>query len=214
MSWIASARGPIEELLRVEHHGGACEVRRRLDGFRLAYRDLQLDGLDRPLAEGIQAARTRGVWVLWMLRRRLSSLRFEPIREAWLQGRCEATEDLREISERIAGQSLQRFFDFWVFGCGLPDVRLTLADCRGREGRHEVRLRLNNPGNAYTVPLVVQTREGARHELSLFVDAMTDAQLRLFTQPVSASVDPEYEVLMPSGDRPWLPVRARRFGWF
>src|SRR5918992_930530 len=101
-SWVEAARGPFERLLEAEAEAGRETVRARLEGLRLAYLDLRAGGTDRPLAEGVDAARTKGPWVLWMLRKALSPPAFQPVLEAWGRGGALDTATLRELVERQA----------------------------------------------------------------------------------------------------------------
>src|SRR5262245_7533243 len=116
MTWIEAARGPFERLLEAEAESGSDAVHPRLEGLRQAYLDLRAGGMDRPLAEGLDMARTKGAWVLWMLRTAVSAPRFQPVREAWQRGGALETAALRELAERQAGQVLGEFFDFWIYG--------------------------------------------------------------------------------------------------
>lgn len=214
MTWIEVARGPFERLLEAEAEAGRAVVRTRLEGLRLAYLDLRAGGDDRPLAEAVDAARTRGAWVLWMLRTALSTPEFEPVREAWRRGEGLETAALRALVEARSGTDLGPFFDFWVYGAGLPDYRLRRADAKaGKEG-FAVTLQVENLGSgSYPVPSVVQTEEGARHEFSVAAapGIRTETSLGVVTKPVFAALDPEADVLMATGERPWLPVRNRKF---
>src|ERR671932_278972 len=115
MTWIEAARGPFERLLEAEGEAGREAVRARLEGLRLAYLDLRAGGTDRPLAEGVDAARTKGPWVLWMLRKALSPPAFVPIREAWKRGGAMETAVLRELAEKQSRADFGTFFDFWVY---------------------------------------------------------------------------------------------------
>src|SRR4051794_15233153 len=114
MTWIEAARGPFERLLEAGEEKGPESVRARLEGLRLAYLDLREQGADRPVAESGEAARTKGPWVLWMLRKTLSPPLFQPVREAWERGDALETGTLRVLAEREFGADLGGFFDFWV----------------------------------------------------------------------------------------------------
>src|SRR5579862_3877227 len=111
MSWIEAARGPFERLLEAEAEQGTPAARKRLEGLRLAYLDLRATGGDRPLGEGVEAARTKGPWVLWMLRKVLSPPAFAPVLAAWKRGGALQTATLQEMVERQAGTSFGEFFD-------------------------------------------------------------------------------------------------------
>jgi hypothetical protein len=216
MTWIEAARGPFERLLEAEAESGRETVQTRLEGLRLAYLDLRAGGSDRPLAEGVDAARTKGPWILWMLRRALSPLTFQPILEAWKRGGALETAALQEMAERVSRSDLEPFFDFWIYGSHLPEYRLCKAEARAEGDLFKITLQVENLGTgAYAVPVVVQTEEGARHAFPVVAAPGSPAELQvpLVTRPAAAAVDPERDILMACGDRPWLPVRLRKF-WF
>jgi hypothetical protein len=217
MTWIEAARGPFERLLEAEQESGREAVRPRLEGLRIAYLDQRGSGTDRPLAEGVEAARTKGPWVLWMLRKVLSPPAFEPVRAAWRQGGALETGALREWLERRAKQDLSPFFDFWVYGSGLPEYHLRRAEAKAEGGGYTVTLGVENRGSgSFPAPVVAQTEEGARHEFSLLAAPGVKAELQfpVLTKPMIAAVDPEGDMLMATGERPWLPVRTRKFWIF
>jgi hypothetical protein len=217
MTWIEAARGPFERLLDAEVESGREAVRKRLEGLRIAYLDLRAGGTDRPLAEGVDAARTKGPWVLWMLRKALSPPAFRPVLEAWQRGGAAETAALREMAEAIAKSDFGPFFDFWVYGDRLPEYRLRKAEARSVVDGFSVTVQVENAGTgAYPVPLVLETEEGARHVLGVTAapGERADAQVALVTKPTRAAVDPESDVLMSSGDRSWRSVRLRKFWLF
>src|SRR5258705_7961117 len=121
MTWIEAARGPFERLLDAEADAGPQALRARLEGLRLAYLDLRAGGTDRPLAEGADAGRTKGPWVLWMLRKSLSPAAFEPVRERWRRGGALENVSLREMVENQSRSDFSLFFDFWIYGAQLPE---------------------------------------------------------------------------------------------
>lgn len=232
MTWIEAARGPFERLLEAERESGRAAVAARLEGLRLAYLDLRATGGDRPLAEGVEAARTKGPWVLWMLRQALSPPSFEPVRAAWNRGAALETHSLRTLAENQARQQLGEFFDFWVYGAGLPEYVLRRAEARpeprGENGQQRagapaappgylVTLEVENRGTgACPAPVAAQTEEGARHAFQVLAGPGERAELRfpVLTRPTAAAVDPEGNLLMGAGERHWMPVRVRRFRWF
>jgi hypothetical protein len=213
MTWIEAAKGPFERLLEAEVEMGREAVRARLEGLRLAYLDLRMAGGDRPLAEGPNAGRTKGPWVLWMLRKTLSPPAFRPVQDVWLRGGALETATLREVAERTARTDLGPFFDFWVYGAHLPEYRLRRAEVKREGETHAVTLQVENSGTgAYPAPVVVETEEGARHVFRAVAapGARTELRCALVTKPTRAAVDPEADVLMETGARAWLPVQARK----
>jgi hypothetical protein len=241
--WLREAAGAFEAVLRREREEGRPAARERLQVLRDAYLGLREASLDRPLAElepsgrgDAQIARTKGAWVLWMLRQAIGPLAFQ---ETW--SRPEGPPlTLEALRSRVDGLSLivdgpakpessvpstinhqpstsgcTAFFDFWVYSTGLPQYRLLAATMKGSPGDFAVTLKVANQGTGLIpAPLVVQTEEGARHEFSLAVPGGGTSEVRysMITKPVAAAVDPEGDLLQvePSGE--WQVVKARR--WF
>ena len=124
--WLLEATAAFEQVLRREAEEGRPAARERLQVLRDAYLGLREASLDRPLAElepsgrgDAQIARTKGAWVLWMLRQAVGPLAY---RELWHGGPPTITERLKELLPGSAGVSpalpgahdWSGFFDFWV----------------------------------------------------------------------------------------------------
>jgi aminopeptidase N len=60
------------------------------------------------------------------------------------------TDDFRQAMEKSGGRPLGRFFDRWIYGDGIPTVRVTSAV----EGR-TLRLRFDQGDTIYDLPLTV-----------------------------------------------------------
>jgi hypothetical protein len=174
---------------------------------------------DRRLASA--SAASKGVWVLWMLRRGLGELAFEELRHE--PGALASTERLRETIRRRVGGDFDAFFDLWVYGTDLPAYRLETATGRplprATGGGYTITLRLANDGTAaFPAPAVVRTEEGARHEFRVSVPGgeTRDVSYPVLTRPVAAAVDPDGELLQsgPSAAGEWRPVRLRRWWIF
>lgn len=234
MTWVEEALPGLAELREREEELGTPGVRERLHLVEQAYLAVREAGSERPLTEmgsgtmESATARAKGTWVLWMLRDRVGEPLF-----AELLVLPDARQDLRRalirtLTERAgepaaagSGPSawVDPFFDFWVYGTGLPDHRLVRATARSREGGYSVTLRVANEGTgAFPVPVVVQTEEGARHLFPVSVPAggTEEVEYALVTRPVSAAIDPDLTVLSGGSHRHrgWQPVRARRWWIF
>src|SRR3954452_4507721 len=99
--WLQEATAAFEQVLRRETEEGRPAARERLQMLRDAYLALREASQDRPLAElepsgrgDAQIARTKGAWVLWMLRQAVGPLAY---RELWSapQGPPVTTEALK-----------------------------------------------------------------------------------------------------------------------
>jgi hypothetical protein len=237
--WLGEAAAAFEDVLRREAEEGRPAARERLAVLRDAYLGLREAALDRPLAEleptgrgDAQVARTKGAWVLWMLRQALGPLTWreiwsgpggapattEALKKTVVSGQWSvATEDAQAAPHHSTPTThhWDAFFDYWVYSTGLPQYRLLSATTKGAAGAYTVTLKVENRGTGtIPTPLVVQTEEGARHEFSLAVAGGGTSEVRysMVTKPVAAAVDPEGDLLqrMPSGE--WQVVKARR--WF
>src|SRR5712692_11023895 len=85
--WLREATAAFDDVLRREVEEGRPAARERLQVLRDAYLGLRGASLDRPLAEleptgrgDAQVARSKGAWVLWMLRQAVGPLAY---REIW-----------------------------------------------------------------------------------------------------------------------------------
>jgi hypothetical protein len=239
--WLGEAAAAFDDVLRRESEGGRPAARERLAVLRDAYLGLREASLDRPLAEleptgrgDAQIARTKGAWVLWMLRQALGPLTY---REIWSgsDGAPATTEALKKAVGSGLGAvgsptaqaapllpahgslptDWSGFFDYWVYSTGLPQYRLLSATVKGSSGAYVVTLKVGNQGTGtISAPVVVQTEEGARHEFSLVVPGGQTSEVRysMVTKPVAAAVDPEGDLLQPEPSGEWQVVKTRR--WF
>jgi hypothetical protein len=239
--WLGEAAAAFENVLRREAEGGRPAAHERLAVLRDAYLGLREASLDRPLAEleptgqgDAQIARTKGAWVLWMLRQALGPLTY---RELWSgSGAAPATTDALKQAvssgQWAVGSPASQpsavpaahspyatdwsgFFDYWVYSTGLPRYRLQSASVKGSAGAYTVTLKVENRGTGtIPAPVVVQTEEGARHEFSLSVHGgdVSEVRYSMLTRPVAAAVDPEGDLLQPEPSGGWQTVKTRR--WF
>jgi hypothetical protein len=238
--WLQEAAAAFEDILQREREQGRPAARERLAMLRDAYVALRDASLDRPLAEleptgpsDARIARTKGAWVLWMVRQALGPLEF---RDLWSgpQGPPGTIEALRAavsgVGSSVFGGSQSEpntehrtpntehwhaFFDYWVYSTGLPQYRLMSATVKGSAGAFAVTLKATNRGTGtIPAPLVVQTEEGARHEFALAVPGGETREVRytLITKPVAAAVDPEGDLLQGEPSGAWQTVKSRR--WF
>src|SRR5437660_12748813 len=110
--WLQEATTAFEQVLRREVEEGRPAARERLQVLRDAYLGLREASLDRPLAElepsgrgDAQVARSKGAWVLWMLRQAVGPLSFHTL---WSgpDGLPTTTEALKEAALRGEGSGL------------------------------------------------------------------------------------------------------------
>lgn len=228
--WLQEARAALEELLALEAAEGKSVARARLEVLRQAYLGMRAAEEDRPLAElavgsatARQIARTRGAWVLWMVRGRLGPLDFRELEQAWQRPVAETTTALRDWLMEHEGRGPERpsawpgFFDFWVYGTGLPAYELQSATARDAKPGFAVTLKISNRGaGGITAPAVIQTEEGARHTIPVTASGgeTVEAGYFVLTRPVEAAIDPDGELLQPDRRTVWRPVNVRRWRFF
>ncbi|MBI3911095.1 MAG: hypothetical protein HY320_09205 [Armatimonadetes bacterium] len=220
---MAAAWEPFCELLHVESRDGRGAARSRLAGLREAYLAARAVGGEVPLAEtaGEDAwplARTRGVWVLWMLRDAVGPTAFQAACGDWLAG-CEppSLAALRAHAEAEHGAELGAFLDYWTATTGLPDYRLRSAVARRCGDGYLVTLQVENRGQGpILVAALIRTEEGAQHEFAIRAGTgeRTEARYPVLTRPVAAALDPEGDLLSASGAGSWVSVRVRLWGLF
>jgi hypothetical protein len=107
----------------------------------------------------------KGTWIIHMLRRRLGDEKFLALlREVASHHHSISTEEFRELASQYAPKTpdpdLKIFFDNWVYGTGVPSVKLSYA-WRGAKLSGTVAQRdVGDDFSAY-VPVEVQTRSGS-----------------------------------------------------
>ena len=87
---------------------------------------------DTPIDMFLPSARTyqKGAWIVHMLRCLLGDEDFRNSLAAYFDTfkfRTAETEDMRKILEQNSGQSLQKFFDQWLYQAGHPDINAVFS---------------------------------------------------------------------------------------
>jgi len=145
----------------------------------------------------------KGGWVVHMLRAQLGDAPFRRCVQTYLQRYglgTVTTEDLRAVAEEVSGQSLDRFFDQWVFGGGYPRLKITYA---WSDKTRLARLSVNqtqaedDKGKVFHLPTKVRfVVTGKRIDQDLSIDqGQQDFYFPLASEPNIVRFDPEYTVL-------------------
>ena len=95
----------------------------------------------------------KGALVLHMLRRLIGDEAFfTGLREFYAKWRYTkaGTDDFRASMEKAAGRPLARFFDRWIYGSGIPTLRMTAT-----VSAEVLRIRFDQSENVYDVPVTV-----------------------------------------------------------
>ena len=91
------------------------------------------------------------------------------------------TEDLRRAMETASGKPLERFFENWVYGSGLPDLRFSYRVESGGDGQTAV-LRFEQRGDLFDVPVTVTLQYTDRRSVNVPVnvsDQIVETRVRL-----------------------------------
>ncbi|HEX5228922.1 MAG TPA: M1 family aminopeptidase [Bryobacteraceae bacterium] len=179
-NWLIEALANYSALLLLERKKGIKAVDEVLDQYRNHLLSKTPDGrtlesagpivwgyrLESSLAPDAWRVVTyeKGTWIVHMLRRRLGDEKFIALlREVANRHHSISTEDFRELARHFAPPTpdpdLKTFFDNWVYGTGIPSVKLTYAWRAGRLSGSLVGRDVDDAFTAY-VPVEVQARSG------------------------------------------------------
>jgi hypothetical protein len=181
--WLSEAFAQYFAALYVGHHRGD-------DAFGSVMRQMRSWGIEEaaqgPLFLGYRLGHVRdddrvfraliynkGAAVLHMLRRLIGDQAFFlGVRRFYANWRFEkaGTDDLRLAMEAEAGRSLDRFFERWVYGSSLPQLKFSyrLNDGPGGQDR-EIVLRIDQTGDLFDVPVAVQLLYADRPPVQVIV---------------------------------------------
>jgi hypothetical protein len=175
--WLIEALANYSALLLLERKKGPKAVDAVLDDYRThllvksdSGRTIESSG---PIVWGVRlesslapdAWRTvtyeKGTWIIHMLRRRLGDEKFLALlRDVSSHHHSISTEEFRDLASHYAPKSpdadLKIFFDNWVYGTGIPSVKLTYA-WRGAKLSGSLLQRDVDESFAAFVPVEVQT---------------------------------------------------------
>lgn len=221
--WLMEALANYSALLYLERTKGARYMDLLLDGYRadlLAKRD---DGqpVDSagPIVFGTRLESSaeprawraitygKGSWILQMLRQRLGEERFLSMLAQILKryGRREiSTEEFRKLaSEFLPPKSddpkLELFFDQWVYGTGIPSLRMTYS-IRGKAPAWKVvgTLTQSDVPEDFSVLAPVEIQVAAGRSITQWVRSTSEPAaftVSLRQQPLKVTLDPHHGVL-------------------
>jgi hypothetical protein len=113
----------------------------------------------------------KGAAVLHMLRRLIGDEAFfKGIRRFYVESRFlkAGSEDLRQAMEAESGQSLERFFERWIYGASLPRLSFTYRVEPGAAGQ-EVVMRFEQSGDVFDLPVTVTLQYADRRTADVYV---------------------------------------------
>jgi hypothetical protein len=126
----------------------------------------------------------KGAMVLHMLRRLLGDdTFFAGIREFYAEWkyRKAGTDDLRAAMERVSSRELDSFFDAWIYGSAIPEVRFT-SSVAGSEAQ----LRFEHVGSLAPVPITVSVNYSDGRSESMVVAVVEKVETR--AMPLTGTV--------------------------
>jgi aminopeptidase N len=123
--------------------------------------------------------------VLHMLRRLVGDERFfagiRRFYERSMFGKA-STDDFRRVMEAETGRNLERFFERWIYGFGIPTVKVTHRVETQPGGEADIVIRAEQTGPVYDLPITMRIEydNGATREaLLLLTEASTELRVPL-----------------------------------
>jgi aminopeptidase N len=126
----------------------------------------------------------KGAAVLHMLRRLLGDEAFfSGVRRFYTSAKFRkvGTDELKAAFEAESGQSLDRFFDQWIYGSTIPRVKVQY-----RVDGSELAVHVDQLGDAFDIPVVLSVEYADRSRVNLIVPVTERSVDRRF--PLSAAV--------------------------
>ncbi len=218
--WVLEALANYSALLFLESHKGQKFTDGVLDAYRAQLLSKGPDGNETesegPLVQGRRlessnnpnawtaVAYGKGTWVLHMLRRRLGDAQFTKML-AEIRRRYEfkdiTTENFRALcAEFLPAKSpdpkLEDFFDIWVYGTGIPGIKLNYS-VKARSGGYELTATVTQSDDvpddfSVLIPIEIQTGRGkVVREIRTSSDPVT-ITVPVTLQTAKAILDPAF----------------------
>jgi len=176
--YAGEQRGP-EALANLMRQMRRWALERSADGpIHLGYRLGHIEGDSRVFRALVY---NKSAIVLHMLRRMVGDERFfagvRRFYELAAFGKA-GTEDFRRVMEAETGRNLERFFERWIYGFGVPSVKVTHRVETLPGGETEVVISASQAGPIYDLPvsITIEQQNGARRDVLLL---LTDASAEL-----------------------------------
>jgi hypothetical protein len=220
--WLMEALADYSALLYLENKNGTQPVALALDSYKtnlLQTVNGQTVEATGPIVLGMRLENSqtptayynitygKGSWIMHMLRRRMGDERFlamlADLRKEY-ERKALSTEDFRLLAarflpEKSADPQLENFFDQWVYGTGIPALKLNYS-VKGKAGA----LRLNGTvtqsdvASDFSVLAPVEIQLGHGKTLTRWVqtaDGAVTFSMALPQAPVKVQLDPHFSVL-------------------
>ncbi|WP_137701650.1 M1 family metallopeptidase [Marimonas lutisalis] len=174
---------------------------------------------DRPLREFQSAGHNRdqsvgygkSAMVFHMLRHNLGQSAFEEsLKRFWQANKGDVADwtDIQQAFETVSGRDLGAFFAQWLDQQGLPRLSLDGASVKAAGDGYTVEAQLSQSGVCFSleVPILIETVSGDINKKVLFDCTSENFEFNLADQPLSISVDPDFDVLRKLVDGELAPT--------
>jgi hypothetical protein len=139
--------------------------------------------------------------VLVMLEDQIGADRFTRVLREFQRryaGRRTGVETFQTLARSVARQDLDAFFSQWLYGPGLPTLRLEGAEAR-REGkgyRLTLHLMQTTPPFRLLLPVAIDTASGKERRTVEFAGTGGPVEVEVPARPAAVTVDPDGRVLL------------------
>ncbi|MGA0559147.1 M1 family aminopeptidase [Larkinella sp. VNQ87] len=211
--WLNEGFATYAEVLYREALNGATSYNSYINTYMLLARRAQGSLYVKDISDADQifnSNRTyyKGAVVLHMLRGVVGDLKFKEIVRAYanspLAYGTATTEDFVAIASRVYGQSLDYFFNQWIYGENYPTyrVRWSSGAIAGQTNQYRVQLRLEQSTSTanptfFTMPVPVRIRTAAGDTLLTVFNNRADQTVEFTVkgQPTEVQIDPDNWIL-------------------
>ena len=220
--WLMEALADYSALLYLENKNGAQPVAMALDSYKsnlLQSVDGQTVESTGPIVLGVRLKNSqtpsayynitygKGSWIMHMLRRRMGDDRFlamlADLRKEY-ERKPLSTEDFRLLAARFlpaqsADPQLENFFDQWVYGTGIPSLKLSYTvKGKGAALRLNGTVTQSDVAGDFSVLAPVEIQLGHGKTLTHWVltaDGPVTFSVALPSAPAKVQLDPNFSVL-------------------
>lgn len=142
----------------------------------------------------------KSAMVFHMLRNALgSSVYEEGLRRFWQEneGKTARWTDIQYAFETVSDRDLGAYFEQWLDRKGLPEISLDGASVKETANGYSVAVQLSQSGDIFAVefPILVETVSSEIREAIFFSGTSETFAFNLSDQPLSVSVDPDFDAL-------------------
>lgn len=162
--------------------------------------------LEAGTSEYRSIVRSKGAWVLYMLRRLVGEKKFDPLlREWYLENahRSTTTSEFVRFVKESSGEDYGWFFAQWVDSIGIPEFRVEYVIFKVREGGFKIRGQILQDLDLFRMPteITIETKGEAENRQLMLRGKSTSFTFNTESMPLRLKVDPDGKILMDSEGR-------------